>query len=82
MSPEIERLPTRIFLVEIMNLSDRSKDESKRVRSIDKIGAKSYAESKILSSQKIGDVVLAQGSTNKKDREIANRLQKICTGLL
>lgn len=82
MSPGIERLQTRIFLVEIMNLSDRSKDEAKRVRSINKIDAKSYVEGKILSSQKVGDVVLAQGSTNKKDREIASRLQKICTGLL
>ena len=78
-----KRLKTQVFLVELINTTDRADDEAKKVRALSKNAAKDIVSGKVsLRQWRIGDVVLARGNISKRDKETALHLRSICTGAL
>lgn len=69
---------TQVYLVELINQTDRADDEAWKVRAINKVAAKYIVEAHALRRGKVGAVVLARGNIHKKDRDTAAHLRSIC----
>lgn len=78
-----KKLRTQVYLVELINNTDRADDEAKKVRAISERDARSLVDNKMNPLRwRVGDIVLFQGNNSKKDKAIAVHLRGICTGYL
>ena len=74
-----KKLKTQVYLVELINRTDRADDEALKVRAISKSDARDVARGQFNAMRfSIGDVVLARGNITKKDKETAEHLRSIC----